>query len=997
MTIAAARTTDSPDAGSRTHPIGAPLPRALTPLIGRERALDAVQALLRTSRLLTLTGAGGSGKTRIALEVASREASRHADGAAWIELASLADAKLLAQRISTELGVHDESASDAERTLAMYLRDRAMLLVLDNCEHLADACARLASRLLRDAPALHMLATSREALGVEGERAWLVPPLELPDAGAAATADAVRNSEAGRLFEERAQAVATHFRVTPENARAVAQICRRLDGIPLAIELAAARVRVLAPEQIVARLDDAFRLLTSGSRTAMPRHQTLRATVDWSYALLAEREQRVFGRLAAFAGGFTLEAAEAVCAGDGIRHEEVLDLLASLVERSLVIMQELEGSARYRLLEIVRQYAQERSLADPEDDAATRRRHAEHYAALAEQAAPILERTSSREWTDRMAVEEDNVRAALHWTLTERNDLRAAVRLVASAWRYWFHANRWREGAVWAEELVAAVPERIASVPWINALAGAGVLAYLLRDIPRCRARLDEAFAMSIALGVPRHRALVGYRVAHLLADLGEHELALARAEEAMRFAREDGEAWVMAEVLVYGLAFVHRVQGHAGAADAALAEAETIASRADALMPLIEAGAGRAMLALQRGDASAARRHARTAVDAAYRFGDHWYISRALMIAAAAALRAGDADDAARLLGRGTALREAAGTQVFPHEQSFYDETVAEARRLLGSEEFARRMSEGAAMSVEDAVALAATADGVASPPRAADGRRERGLHRQASEDRATPSPPRTEEGPAPALRVLTLGPLEIHRDGVRQPPEMWQSARARELFLYLLLHPQGRTREQLGLPIWPDASAAQVKNNLHVNLHHLRRTLGGAEWVVFEQDRYRINHELGVELDATLFESDVREALRERAVDRQIAALEGALARYRGDFLEDVAAGDWHLEHRDHLRRLWLEASRALAERLRESGRDGAAADHYRQMTIREPLHEEAHRWLMICLARSGDRAQALRQFDRLTTILRAELEAEPEDATVEVYQRLRRGEAV
>ncbi|MGH2352814.1 MAG: ATP-binding protein, partial [Chloroflexota bacterium] len=391
------------------------LPLQLTSFVGRERELPAVRDLLAEHRLVTLTGPGGTGKTRLALQVAADVLPAYPDGVWLVALAALADPALVPHAVAQAVGVREEPGRPLLGTLADALRPKRLLLVLDNCEHLLDACAHLADALLRACPHLRVLATGREALGIAGETAWRVPSLGLPDARHLPPVEVLSQYEAVRLFIDRALAVQPGFRVTNQNALAVVQVCARLDGIPLAIELAAARVRVLPVEQLLVRLEDRFRLLSGGSRTALERHQTLRAAVDWSYDLLTEPENAVFARLAVFAGGFTLDAAEAVCAGDGIEAVEVLDLLTHLVDKSLAVVDEQpDGTARYRLLETLRHYAREKLAAREEADT-VRAQHATHYLALAEQADPELRGPRGAGWLDRLRRDLDNMREALAW------------------------------------------------------------------------------------------------------------------------------------------------------------------------------------------------------------------------------------------------------------------------------------------------------------------------------------------------------------------------------------------------------------------------------------------------------------------------------------------------------------------------------------------------------------------------------------------------------
>src|SRR5213079_1884942 len=394
-----------------------PPPAQLTSFIGRERETAAVKELLRGTRLLTLTGAGGSGKTRLALEVAGRVGAQYPDGVAWVELAPLSNPELVPHHVADALGVRRDGIRSAGDALFEALREWDALLVLDNCEHLVEACARLAEALLRGCPRLRVMATSREALGISGERAWLVPALALPavEAGKPVTRAVAAASEAIRLFVERTQAVRPSFELREDNVAAVAHICRRLDGLPLAIELAAARARVLDPQQIATRLDDVFGLLSAGSRTAVPRHRTLRSTIEWSHSLLTEPERILLRRLAVFAGGFTLDAAEAVAGGAGgaIAAVDVLDLLSGLVDKSLVALETEALEARYRMLETMRQFARER-LDEAGEAAELGRRHAQFFLARAEAADPFLP-VHAEGWQERLAEDVGNLRAAADW------------------------------------------------------------------------------------------------------------------------------------------------------------------------------------------------------------------------------------------------------------------------------------------------------------------------------------------------------------------------------------------------------------------------------------------------------------------------------------------------------------------------------------------------------------------------------------------------------
>jgi predicted ATPase/DNA-binding SARP family transcriptional activator len=470
------------------------LPAELTSFIGRERELEEVCSLLREGRLVTLTGAGGSGKTRLALRVARQEVGLFSDGVWLVELAPLADPALVETSLAAALGVRQQSGPLIE-ALKRRLDASQLLVVLDNCEHLVGACAELTRDLLSSCGQLRILATSREPLKVAGEVTWLVPGLELPDASTLASPELNRYA-AIRLFVERAAAARPAFALESEGAEAVALLCRRLDGIPLAIELAAARTRALSAEEILRRLDDRFRLLTGGARGALQRQQTLRATVDWSHELLDEAERVLFRRLSVFAGGWTLADAEAVCADQQLPVDAVCDVLCELVAKSLVVTDSaVTGATRYRMLETLRDYASERLTAADERHPAARR-HFSHFLELAEQVYEQQQTRGSAAGLELLVAQQDNIRAGL--AFAQDADSAGLLRLATAAEQLWL-AGRITEGRRWLEEALADAPEPTRER--VRALNAAAVLTVLQSAHDQTRRLLNESLAVASSLG----------------------------------------------------------------------------------------------------------------------------------------------------------------------------------------------------------------------------------------------------------------------------------------------------------------------------------------------------------------------------------------------------------------------------------------------------------------------------------------------------------------
>ncbi len=705
------------------------LPLPLTSFIGREREVVEIKRLLERARLLTLTGAGGSGKTRLTIQAASELVCEKEEEVWWVDLAALSDAGLLPQAVAATLGVREQSGRALSETLASYLRTKKLLLLLDNCEHLIAACAELVGKLLRACPHLKVIATSREALGVSGEILWPVPGLSLPDPDNPPIVEELLGCEAVRLFVERATAALPSFALSGQNAATVAQICRRLDGLPLAIELAAARVKALAVKQIAARLDDCFRLLASGSRAELPRHQTLRATIDWSYDLLAPAERVLLHRLSVFAGGLTLEAAEEVCVGEGVARDEALDLLSRLVDKSLVTVAEREqdGVSRYRLLETVRQYGQERLLASAEA-AGVQRRHIRFFLRLAEEIEPRINTAERQKWLARLANERGNLRAALRYAI-KMEEPEIALRLAGAMFWFWFHRGDWTEGRKWIAEAIAEYRTRSAecgagpegkappsnpqpAIPnphLAKALFGEGVLAWAQGDHRAACSQLEESVAIwrEIQDRLGLAHALHFFSVELLGHD--EHTRARALAEESVAIFRQSEDRFGLAASLA-SLGVVAQAQADYPSAQSFLAESVAV-FRASGdnwglALPLRNLG----VLAFRRGDYERAVTLLQESLIVQRELGEKWFISRSLETLAETLALQGDHERAARLFGAGEALREAVGASVLPFYHDDYERGVAAVRAGLSDEALAAAWAAGRAMTMVEAIACALT-----------------------------------------------------------------------------------------------------------------------------------------------------------------------------------------------------------------------------------------------------------------------------------------------
>lgn len=677
------------------------LPHSLTTFVGRTHQVAEIATLLESARLVTLLGAGGAGKSRLALRVAGQVLDAFQDGVWLVELASLAEPSLVPQLIARTLQLGEEGAHAPVRALTEYLQARQLLLVLDNCEHLIEATARLAEMLLRAAPQLKILATSREALGLVGEVNYFVPMLSCPAPTALLAVEALARYESIQLFNERARAVQSTFDLTATNATALAQICTRLDGMPLAIELAAARVKVLSVEQIAARLDDRFKLLGS-SRVNLPHHQTLRAAIEWSYDLLSAPERVLLRRLGAFVGVWSLEAAEAVCAGEGLDAADILGLLAQLVNKSLVMTEPRLRETRYRTLETIRQFAYEKLREAGEPDL-MRTRHRQYYFQLIAQAELKLHSGEGSEWLDRVEAEYENVRAALEWSVAS-GALREAMQAALQLWGFWVPRSMLFEGREWNARILALYQDEDAFK--LGGLQQAITFGRMSGDTAQRPAHLQQARALAETLDNKPGMAQILMETALFERDRGKDEQALVLLAQAAQIYQELND-WGQIEAHYW---MAHIQVGHAELAQArhhwevGLAQARRMENPFHIGWGL----GGLAMQARYEGDLKQAAAYSRESLAVKWQYQDKSGIAFSLEELAMIATAAGKLERAARLWGAAERYRELIHSVVPPLHRAEHESHIAPARAALDVALFERAWAEGRAMSIEQAITYA-------------------------------------------------------------------------------------------------------------------------------------------------------------------------------------------------------------------------------------------------------------------------------------------------
>ncbi|MEW2086717.1 NB-ARC domain-containing protein [Streptomyces sp. NPDC005283] len=689
-------------------------------LIGRRRQLAEAKRMLRHSRLVTLTGVGGVGKTKLATGVADEVRRTFPDGVWLVELGALEDEGLLPQTVATGLGLRDQSARHPSDLLCDHLRDARSLMVLDNCEHILDGCAALTDRLLRAAPGLRVLATSRQPLGVYGESVLSVPALAVPDPRRALRPEAAAHYAAVRLFQRRAAQASPGFTLGPENLDTVVRLCRRLDGIPLAIELAAAQLRTLTPQEILRRLEEHLDLSPKRSMADPARHETLRASIDWSFDLCSPGERRMWARASVFAGSCGLEAFEAVCSGDGIPEERIFDLVAGLVDKSVFIREEQGAQVRYRLLETIRQYGAER-LAEAGEKTALQRRHRDWYHQLADRAEAEWLSPRQETWLARLQSEHANLRTALEFCLSEPGQAQAGLEIAASLWFHWLCSGFLSEGRHWLGRALALAPED--SVARGKALWVDGWLSVLRGDTSSALPQLEECRALALRLGDEATLVHAEQFLGGCVLYDGDFRQAIGLLEKAVAGHRAAGDRNGLMTAL-YQLTVACALSGDLRAADFGqdcldlCNEAHAPWSRSYALWAL-------GLHLWRRGEPLRAAELLRDALNTRRVVGDGWGVALCLEALAWAAASADEAERGARLLGAADVVWRSIGISRsgFRYLAEGHEKTEIRLRGELGERRYAAAVRRGARLGRDGAAewALYGSPAPVPWPPREA------------------------------------------------------------------------------------------------------------------------------------------------------------------------------------------------------------------------------------------------------------------------------------
>ncbi|MGO8949352.1 MAG: BTAD domain-containing putative transcriptional regulator [Ktedonobacterales bacterium] len=1015
-------------------------PAAWSPLIGRDQDLEAIEHLQSQQRLVTLWGPGGSGKTRLAMQIAAQVQESFADGVRFVACADLHDPDLLVLHVATTLGLHVQNDRVPIDAVMAWLHSRHLLLVIDNCEHLLAACTTLVDELLARCPHLHVLMTSRELLGLPTEQAYPVRPLALPPPeqvhGLHSHAHRYESLEdiqrlgtySGiQLFVQRAQMAQPDFTLTQENATQIVTICRLLDGLPLAIELVAARVRMLALEQLAERLTHDNAILGSGNRLAPPRQQTLQATITWSYQLLTPPEQQLFRRLALATSSFDLSLAEAL--GDGIAGtaSDSVDLLGHLIDKSLVTVVVLEGTARYRLLDTLRHYGREQ-LQQLGETEATYQRYAGWVRRVTEQAGAELHGPQQGAWFDRLEAEIEHIRTVIRWLLQQR-EAAEVVRISAALVAFceyrphareatqWLHAAVAGDGAIepaqqakafcalgvltirqapadqvqeyliqaqeyliQAQELYAQLDDQAGMA---DALSNLGYLQFWLADYHAAQAYLEAGLAIvpNEALNL---KAVLLHRlgITHCRRGDLQHAIGLLRKSLTVRRQLVDISGLAITLAVLGGSL---RAQGDYGQAQQYLRESLQHFADVGARDEYVYALVNLYDVALALEDPTLSQDYLAAALSSTWADCDMGLLGQLFERLARMALLQRRPMRAVQLFGYAAALDHEPSDQLPDSVRVQVQHMTAHVK--LPAVEMNAAWHEGQQMGLEEAFSFALK-DSEADIREQQNCDHDEVRRVVTASSASSPENNATHRISVTPLRIEALGGGTVYRDD-SQAGVTWHYSKACELFFYLV-GASHRTKAQICLALWPDAPAEQASTHMRVTLHHLRKTLGDAPWVPHTNAGYAFNYSLPYSYDVQKFESVIAQAQTVQqtmnAADVQktemlIALLAEACALYRGDYLLDLPPQEWILPRQTELRQHYIDAQYRLGEAYQRLGDTRQALASYQRVTAGDPYHERAHAMILHCYVHLGERSKAIGYYRDLQHYLRNELGVTPD----------------
>ncbi|GAB4577599.1 MAG: hypothetical protein Fur0022_03300 [Anaerolineales bacterium] len=1025
-------------------------PVYLSSFIGRKNETDELISRLqaKASRLLTLTGPGGSGKTRLAAEILPNLKDVFEDGLIWVELAGLSDPAALPQTVASALGVNAVPGQTLLNTLITTLQPREMLIILDNGEHLLEACASLIEVLVRACPALYWMVTSRQMLGIEGEQRWPVPPLSYSTDNVLPL-ETLSNYESVQLFTARARQIHPSFEIHQANAPAVLKISQLLEGIPLAIELAAAWVNVLDVGEIASRLENQLTFLAKRQASTDTRHRSMRETIRWSYELLSDAEKTLFHRLGVFVGGFSINAVEKICPVEALGQAEILELVARLVDQSLVVREQGRGGeSRYRQLEAIRQYACEK-LEESDEKAHLQDQHLGFFVDLVRKAEPHLQGAEQRHWTERLDADYENLQAALFRAIhkAENGDAPShAIQLGLGLFWFWNYTDRHEIGREWDEKVLQLPGFPLHSPEHADLLRHRATFTWLLGDYPTAHHHLQQSLEIAEAIGYRYCRAHVKLLLGIMAVHQGRAEQAISLLQECERHFRELGN---MRELIIAqtNLGGVFLEIGQLETAHSYAREAVARAQTNQDMWGLGLALSGLGDIFFKKGDFDAARQNMEASIEVFQKIGQKWLLAEAIWRLANMQETLGDFEQAEKQmewcftlaqdggalqweiaalesLGR-TSLRrghdpQAAGyflsaLQLAPRREfialqlrvfagivqlAAHAQQWPQAATLWGAYEAVKTTHQLAVLPDEATIRallspqLAAPVVGQAFQVGQTKSLEETAL--LAFEIATNVKAPRVVSSSKYDLRLLALGPAEVYLQDQLLVASDWTFAKPKELLFYLASS-SPQTKEQLGLVFWPDASPGQLRVSLRAALYHLRRALGARDWILYENGRYRFNRKLNYWYDLEAFETNLAEAEQTASQTDQIEKYEHALCLYRGDFLEGITSNEWGTIRREELARKYRAAMNTLAACHLDLTAFDRALEIYHTLLNTDPLEEETHRGVMRAYARKGEIALALRQYQDLVKLLQDELGIRPSPNSKALYQRLQNGEKI